>query len=321
MTPRRGVNETETTVPERLNAALAGLYVLTHTAFYVVLPVVLLPQSAWWGLLLTGFVLATPFYWALAHESLHGSLFDDYRRNKIAGRVLCVLFGAPYQVLRFGHLIHHRFARSRFDSMEVYDPQKSSFLAASGEYYFRLCGGLYLTELAGNLIAFLPRKPLGAVVRFLFRRRDGNGPDIAPLAVRAYTDPTKLRSIRVDSAAALAVLALAFVLYEAAWWMLALALFGRGLIQSLIDNAPHYNTPINRPDYALNLALPRWAGLAMLNFNCHRVHHVEPALSWVHLSNRATAQKQVFERSWLSAVLIQLRGPVRFDLLPATEPH
>ncbi|MEQ9489704.1 MAG: hypothetical protein RIM72_12015 [Alphaproteobacteria bacterium] len=83
MTPRRGKNETETTVPERLNAALAGLYVLTHTAFYVFLPVVLLPHSGWWGLLLTVFVLATPFYRALAHESLHGSLFDDYRKNRI----------------------------------------------------------------------------------------------------------------------------------------------------------------------------------------------------------------------------------------------
>lgn len=318
---RRENDEAEATVPERLNAVLVGLYVLLHTVFYAALPVLLLPLSLWWGLLLVGFVLLTPFFWALAHESLHGSLFENYSRNKPAGRVLCILFGAPYQVLRFGHLIHHRFARSRFDCMEAYDPGKSSFLAASGEYYFRLCGGLYLAEIAGNLVAFLPRKPLIAVIRFLFRRRDDEGPDIASMAVLAYTDPPKLQAIRIDSAAALAVLAVAFVLYGAAWWMLATALFGRGLVQSMIDNAPHYNTPMDQPEYALNLALPRWAEVAMLNFNCHRVHHGDPALSWACLSDRASQQNQVFERSWLSAVLIQLRGPVKRDLLPAPGPE
>ncbi len=317
MPSANGNDEQESTIPERLNTVLVSLYVLLHAVFYIAVPVLLLPHSAWWGLLLAGFVLLTPFCWALAHESLHGSLFNDYNRNKTVGRVLCILFGAPYQVLRFGHLIHHRFARSRFDCMEAYDPQKSSFLAASGEYYFRLFGGLYLTELAGNLVAFLPRGLLSAVIRFLFRRRDNEGPDIAPLAVRAYTDPPKLAMIRRDSALVLVMLVIAFLIYGPLWWMLAAALFGRGLVQSMIDNAPHYRTPMGQPDYALNLALPRWAARAMLNFNCHRVHHHYPSLSWAFLADRAATQRQVFERSWLMAVLIQLRGPVRRDLLPA----
>jgi len=313
---RRAKHDSTPAIPERTNALLAALYVLLHILFYGVLPVYLLPGSAFWGFALIAFVMLTPFFWALAHESLHGILFSDYNRNKVCGRVLCALFGAPFQVLRFGHLIHHRFARSRFDCMEVYDPDRQNYAAASSEYYFRLLGGLFVIELVGNIAAFMPRKPLTAFIGLLFRQKDGEGPDIAPLAVRAYTDPEKLKSIRIDSAAALLVLALAFAAYGSYWWMLALALAGRGFVQSMIDNAPHYDTPMDQPDYALNLALPRWAELAMLNFNCHRVHHGDAALSWLYLPSRAAARNEEFEKPWLSAVLRQLRGPVRRELLP-----
>ncbi len=316
MAPQRDNQDNNVAIPERMNAALFALYVMSHSAFYVVIPLYLIPLSPVWGFMLVVFVVLTPFYWALAHESLHGSLFTDYRKNKNAGRILCALFGAPYQILRFGHLVHHRFARSRFDCMEVYDPAKQSFVAASGEYYFRLLGGLYLTELVGNVAAFLPRRPLIAFIRFLFRQKEGEGPDLAPLAVRAYTDPEKLKVIRIDSAATLLVLILAFAAYESCWWMLALALAGRGIVQSMIDNAPHYDTPMDQPDYALNLALPRWAERAMLNFNCHRVHHCDATLSWAHLPSHAAMRNDIFEKPWLPAVLRQLRGPVRRDLLP-----
>lgn len=317
MATRRSIHSDNPAIPEQMNLALVALYILLHVVFYIGLPLYLLPMSPLWGLLLVAYVLLTPFFWALAHESLHSILFADHRRNKVSGRILCVLFGAPFQILRFGHLIHHRFARSRFDCMEVYDPARQSFAGASGEYYFRLLGGLYLTELVGNLAAFLPRRPLVAFIGFLFRQRDGEGPDLAPLAVRAYTDPDKLKVIRVDSAAALLVLALAFAAFGSAWWMLALALTGRGILQSMIDNAPHYDTPMDQPDYALNLALPKWAERSMLNFNCHRVHHIDATLSWIDLPAHAAKTNEIFEKPWLPAVLRQLRGPVRRDLLPA----
>jgi fatty acid desaturase len=62
----------------------------------------LLPLDARWGWLLVPVALLTNFFWALHHEAIHGGFHDDRRRNLVAGRVMAVLLGSSFYVLRSG---------------------------------------------------------------------------------------------------------------------------------------------------------------------------------------------------------------------------
>ncbi|MCZ6496458.1 MAG: hypothetical protein O6924_09805, partial [Alphaproteobacteria bacterium] len=112
--------------PVKLNGLLATSYVVVHFFVLFAVPLLLLPRDAAWGGVLVVFVLLTPFFWALAHETLHGNFHSDPSLNRAVGRVLCVLLGSSHRVLQFGHLLHHRLSRSSFDRIEVYDPRVES---------------------------------------------------------------------------------------------------------------------------------------------------------------------------------------------------
>jgi fatty acid desaturase len=97
----------EAAVPTRLNLAIGAA---VGTADLVVLfgaPALLVAGHAWavWIVLL--FPLVTVPQWALVHEAVHGHLHPHPGVNDRLGRVLAVLFLAPFDTLRFGHLSHH----------------------------------------------------------------------------------------------------------------------------------------------------------------------------------------------------------------------
>ena len=87
-----------------------------------VLPLWLLPIDARWGWLLLPIALLTNFFWALHHEAIHGGFQADRQRNLRAGRLMAVLLGSSFHVLRFGHLMHHQYNRNPLDRPDVYEP-------------------------------------------------------------------------------------------------------------------------------------------------------------------------------------------------------
>ncbi len=289
----------------RANQALAVLFLAVQLFQLVLLPVWLLPSGPAWGWLLLLPVLLSNSWWAFIHEAVHGVLFPNKQANRLAGRVNAVLFGAPFDLLRRGHLLHHAASRTKRERSEVYVPERDNRLLFATGYYLRLFGGLYCLEVIGGLALLLPRRALRAFVR-----RAGGEHNVLEDLAKRILEPATLRAVRIDATLVLGVYALAFALYGEHAWMLALAVAGRGLLISLVDNVFHYGTPLDQTRYARNLALPDWASRLILHFNLHGAHHQRPGLAWWQLPDYQRNSGMGFQGKWLPALLAQLKGPI-----------
>jgi fatty acid desaturase len=76
------------------------------------------------------------------------------------------------------------------------------------------------------------------------------------------------------------------------------------------NNLPHYATSPYDLRYALNFTLPQPIDKMLLHFNCHRIHHHDPLLPWVHLPAALKAAGDTYDISWLEAAVRQFRGPI-----------
>lgn len=222
-----------------VNAWLTGTAVAFGLFQLFLLPLWLLPRGAAWGWVLVPLALLTTPFWSLIHEAIHGTLVRRRAANDRCGRGLAVLYGSPFALLKAGHLLHHRYSRTRRERSEIYDPATSTWAKAAPGYYLRLFGGLYLLEVAAVLLAPLP----STVLRRLGRRLDS--PDtVAGLLLERITQARLIGQFRIDGAAIIVIHAAAFLAYGGYGWMLLAALAGRALVISLSDNAYHYGTKL-----------------------------------------------------------------------------
>jgi fatty acid desaturase len=295
----------------RVNSWLTGAAVALHVFALLLLPLWLLPRDGAWGWLLVPLVLVTTPFWSLIHEAIHGTLVSRRSHNDRSGRVLSVLFGAPFALLKAGHLLHHRYSRTQRERSEVYDPAKTSWVKVAPGYYLRLIGGLYLLEVAAIALALLP----AAALRRLGHRLDT--PDtVAGLLLQRIAQPKVLRQFRTDSAMIVASYAGAFLAYGRYWWMLLVALAGRAFVVSVSDNAYHYGTRLEATLEAMNLRLPRSLENFALSFNLHDVHHRHPGLRWYELRDAFLAEGGHYHLGWFHAAGRQVRGPIRLTRAP-----
>ncbi|MGC9163836.1 MAG: fatty acid desaturase, partial [Thiomonas sp.] len=252
----------------RRNLMLVAGFGAMQLWLWIALPL-LLPQAPGLAWSLLPVVLATTSYWALLHEGIHAVLHPNRRVNDTLSRLLAIGFPAPFGVLRFGHLKHHRFNRTAIDRSEVYDDARCSRWRAALTYYPQLLIGLYAGEVAALLLVWLPPALL---LRLAVRLPAQPGlPPLAQSIQRQLLQPRMLGELRRDSAAALALIGLGIWLYGPHIDLLLLTLLGRGLLISFTDNAYHYATPLHAPGgdvrYARNLRLPRLASALILHFN------------------------------------------------------
>ena len=292
---------------------LAAMAALTLGALLAV-PLWLLPRDPRWGWLLVPAALLTNFCWALHHEAIHGGFHPDRRRNLLAGRFMAVLMGSSFHVLRFGHLMHHRYNRNPIDRPDTYDPAVTPWLRARLTFLANLIFGVYLAELAVPVACWLPRRLIRRIVDRVYR---GDHPALVAIrlaAHRLFLDPGRLALIRSDALFAAALIAASAVAFSRHWPMLLAFLIARGVLISMLDNVYHFATPIDRPDYARNLSLPRPLQLLVLNMNLHRIHHARPSLPWWALPAQFQANRDRFDAPLLATAFAQLAGPV-----PVTE--
>ena len=134
-------------------------------------------------------------------------------------------------------------------------------------------------------------------------------PRLRPLAEQALAGPRAITEIRQDALAVGALLIVAFLMWGKAWPALAGFLLLRGFLVSFLDNVYHFRTPLDRVDYAYNLALPRPLQTLFLNMNMHRVHHRRMHLPWWQLPRQFLADAESFDGALPRAALRQLRGP------------
>jgi fatty acid desaturase len=291
-------------IPVAANVALAAFLWAVGLAVYFAVPF-LLPLSPWFAVLLVPAVLTTTTNWALMHEAIHGHFHARGRINDAFGRISGILFGAPYETLKFGHLLHHAINGTPDDRPEYFDPAKQSRLAAALVFYPRLMFGLYAVEVIGAFACLMPRKVL-AKLTALFPGESGE-----ERATRYLLEPRRLRAMRFDALATVALMALAFWCYGKYWLLLALAILARGVLISFADNGYHYRAPLGqgaRAAYNLQLA----GSAAILHFNLHQVHHRHPNLPWTALPAAFAADADRYDSGYFTAMARQLQGPIDY---------
>lgn len=280
-------------------AALAGLFLQL-----AVIPLWLLPANPAWGWLLVAMVPLTTPFWSLIHEAIHGSLRRERVWNDRLGRLLAIGYGAPFSLLKAGHLLHHRYSRTRRDRTEIYEPNTTGWASMAPGFYFRLVGGLYFAEVGSVLLVAAPRR----LWSYLARRLDT--PDTVAGLVMDGISRRHLRQFRMDGTAVIVLYVASGIAYGPHVWMLAAAVAGRAVLISVADNAFHYGTPLDTPLDAMNLRLPALLERFVLAFNLHSVHHRHPGLPWYELRSAFAADDDRYHRGWFGAVARQFRGPV-----------
>ena len=304
-------------MPGQLNLGYAALVAALALASLLAVPLALAagyPSAAW---LLVPFVLATVPHWALIHECVHGHFHARRGLNEAAGRVLAILFLAPFDGLRFGHLSHHALNARPSERPEFYDPAERSGLRAVAAFYGRLLCGVYLLEVASAPLALLPRRVLRPFVRWVFYDGTPDAGHMADRAERVLLAPETLSRMRRDAVLILALLGAAFFLYGQHWPLLAAALLGRAFLVSFLDNAPHYDGALADPDQGYDLSLPRPLARLVLNTNLHGTHHRHPTLPWTALPGAFARDGAEFAGSYLVTPWRQLRGPMPLRRNPA----
>jgi len=273
----------------------------------------LLPHNWLWGLAVLLVALLSNSYWAVLHEAVHAGLGRSTAENDRLGRVLAVLFGSAFGMLRVAHLGHHQFNRHTHDRPDSFDAGRTSRAGAFLRYYWGMIFGLYLGEVAGPLACLLPRKMLSRLVKRAFLPAE---PAVAAYTERAILDPRTLRQVRIDGLLAVGLLVLAFWLYGSYWPILAGFLVVRGFLVGFVDNLYHYGTPLDDRRFAWNLTLPHWASLLILHGNMHRQHHRHPGLAWHKLPQARATQGDGFDAGFAAMALRQLKGPIPTTRLP-----
>lgn len=302
-------------IPVRLNLLLATLFVVAQLYVLALYPLNLL-GTPWLAVavLVAAVVLAYPC-WVLIHEAIHGMLSPHRRINHWLGRLLGVLHGSPFAVLRLVHLLHHKYSRVE-DYAEVYDPARTTRFKAAVHHYYTVLAGRYWSEVLACIIVWLPRGRRDRVIRNLI----GDG-EMGRRIASNFSRRDTLVEARTDAVVCLAVLVAAFVLYRHHVLVLVAALSGRALLISFFDDAYHYGTARNLPEApqpARNHELgPSWI---VLNFNHHGLHHRYPSLPWKALPAKAREEGLVFDGGYVSSALRQLRGPIPLTELPAPAP-
>jgi fatty acid desaturase len=308
---KRTVREGRQTGPQTGTALntwlMSGAIALSALQLFV-LPLWLLPMDAAWGWLLVTMPLMTTPFWSLIHETIHGTMHPDRARNDHYGRVLSVLYAAPFVLIKTGHLLHHRYSRTPRERVEIYDPEQTSWLKQAPVYYLRLLFGLYLIEVASVLLALLP----AAGLRALARRAESPDTVAGMLFDRIASDRLRTQ-FRLDSAAIVIVYGWAFFAYGAQFWMLLLAILGRAVVVSISDNSYHYGTKLDAPLEAMNLRMPMVFERFALSFNLHDVHHRHPGLRWYELRPKFLSEGSPYHLNWLPATTRQFRGPIKQD--------
>lgn len=288
---RRGTRFGTHVAPPHVRANVALIVVVALAAGWLLVGLPLMLRTSQWPIALAWLtivpvVLTTPIHWGLIHEGIHGQLLPSRRANERVARALAIGLALPFEAVRFGHLMHHRFTREPYDRPDVLDPTQSRWQRWLA-YYARLFGGLYVVELLMPLLAFIPASAAAAIVGRAVGSRGPFGAQVQRLFARHAADPERRRRTRRDWLLSLSMYGVALHLYGSCWPVLIAAMYLRGLWLSIADNLPHYRVAPDEPGRSRDFRVPRGLGVLLMNHHLHRQHHLRPTLPWIALAREA----------------------------------
>ncbi len=283
------------------NSFITAALVAAHIYIFFLLPLFLLPVSLWFALTVIPFFFMHSIQWGLIHEAIHKHLHSNNKMNENGGRMLSILMGVSFHILRFGHLMHHKLNRNWQSEFVTKNSAKEK-----ASYYFNLLGGLYITEfLSSMLVALLPRKAF----LYLANKKDLiDNPDVFPAGERFFYVKNNVKYARTDFAITAIIHIAAFFAYSGFIWLFAAYLASRAVMISFIDNLYHYGTATDKA--GKNLFLPKWAAALLLNSNYHETHHLSPNVPWIELPQEYARRGLAFDGNFLKHAFMQFKGPI-----------
>jgi fatty acid desaturase len=303
-----------------LNYALCGLHLILNSFVLFGFPLLFLPNPQGAVLIVLAISCTSNSLFAVFHEAIHRSLAPVTRipviglsMNDLLGRLTGIAFGSPFDFVGTAHVTHHSVNRTHAEHVEIYDESlphaaRRSFAKA---YYFFLLGGLYAVELIVPLLFCLPVRVVRPRLEQLFQA----DPMVSQVLRRIFRSRRHLRAIRIDAWLILATIAASAVMYGHYGWILTLHFAIRAFFISFLDYLYHYRSPLGDRLHGYNLALPPWLSPLILNFNYHGIHHRFPALPWRSLPIVFANDELVFDHSYMSQAMSQLRGPMTREAL------
>ncbi|PJZ57922.1 fatty acid desaturase family protein [Leptospira barantonii] len=296
-------------LPEKTNRTIAFLLSVFFLCIYFWKPF----NSAIFGLSSAMFwidfilILASTIFsytlWALIHECVHGNFSNSRDESHLSGRILCILFGTPYQVVKTAHLMHHKFNRAEGERIEYVEADAGPILVQKVFYYVRLFLGTYFLEVAGGFLLSLP-------LSFTTRIADRYVSKF-PVHKAFFKQIQKteiVRELRIDSLWILLLFGTAFHLGGSSFSFLLCVLFLRGFIVSFLDHSYHYGKELDNVYSSFNLSLPKSFSSLFLHFNYHRVHHHFPGCPWNRLPIQFENSRDSMDLSLVKQAFRQLKG-------------
>jgi len=190
----------------------------------------------------------------LMHEGVHGNLFRDRRRDRLAGLLLGLPHLLPFSAFRVTHLLHHRHNRTALDPDEFGNLPGARWLRVAAFYGWIL----------GGTLAFVPSVPAIALRRGTAEER---------------------RAAAADTAVVYGALAAALALrpmLAVELWLIPFAVscvFGnvRGVAEHMLLPA---GDPLRQ---TRTVTSNRAVSFLMCNLNYHLAHHLFPGVPWYRL--------------------------------------
>jgi fatty acid desaturase len=266
----------------RANATLLSVVAVASLLQLFGLAVLLRAHGAAMLLLMVPIIVLTPTHWGLIHEAIHSQLFASRRMNDVVARMLSIALAVPFDTVRFGHLMHHRFTREPYDQPDLYDGAGPLWRARL-VYYVRLLGGLYAGELVVPLLAFLPASFATKQVSAAVGSEGPVGEQVQRLFVNFTADASRRSRTRRDWLMTIALYGVALWCYGSWWPALAALMLLRGIWISMADNLPHFDVDLDEPGRARNFDVAPFWRVVVMNHHLHRLHHEQPTLPWTAL--------------------------------------
>ena len=290
-------------IPIYRNNVIAVGLIAFNFLMLVALPLWLLPISIYWAVLIPLMIWVHNTHWALIHEAVHRLFSPSEKWNERVGRLLGILMGTSFHVLRFGHMMHHQY--NRLWESEIHEGSRALWKSKLA-YYSKLLGGLYAMEVVITLLATLCPSSL---IKAIVNRTLGKAfpPAVSGALEQVFFRRAKLRQVRIDGALIILLYGSVIYLYGSYWpWLMAFV-YSRALAVSFFDNIYHYATAPDNSEVAVELAMPRFISVLLLHGNYHATHHQKPNIPWHALPAH---QGMPFEKTILQGARQQFNGPV-----------
>ncbi len=308
-----------------INIKLLFFLVIIHTMSMALPPMVLFSTGSYSGFLMwIPSLLLTNTTWSLIHEGIHNNLSSAPKKNLLYSRLVSIIFHINFETLKFGHMQHHRYNRTDYDLTDGYDASlkktysKIQYYGYKTRknlvYYTHISFGMYLFEIMGPLLLFLPAKMVLKVAKKIL----GNEHPYLKNGQILLVKPDRLKNIRVDNLINIIMFSMVLICYNDHVWLYLLYLSIRGLLISSTDNLPHYGASLDNINGAFNLKAPKLWQKLILNFNYHRVHHRYPNLPWYLLPRRYQETQDYFDTNYFKNYFKQWRGLIDKEKLRKT---